>query len=432
MATNFAMRSEAADARPLVVESESEFRVATACYRGADMFEAELERIFYTSWIYLGHESEVRNCGDFKATWIGSQPIILVRDEKGEVRAFFNICTHRGAALCREERGNAQAFVCPYHAWTFRTSGGLVGISDSSRYHDEFPVAEKGLRPIARVTNYFGLIFGSLSPDVQDFDDYLGEARKHVRLWYARALGGAYKVGLPHKYAYRGNWKFQAENVLDGYHANSVHGSAYRTIRKFPSRFPDAVASRAVTGVRKVGQTSGYPGGHGTVEAGAPLETGSLSAEARRRYIDRLVALNGQEEAQEILNNRHLLIFPGVVLMDNNIRVIQPIRHDYTEVYSYPLLIEEAEEDVNFARLNDVQSRVGTAGIVGADDIEIFNGNQTAVQAMGLEWITLSRGLGKEEIFPSGERIGAHSDETPQRAFWRAWQTKMTLGRERA
>ncbi|MDB5671164.1 MAG: hypothetical protein JWO25_2123, partial [Alphaproteobacteria bacterium] len=89
------------------------------------------------------------------------------------------------------------------------------------------------------------------------------------------------------------------------------------------------------------------------------------------------------------------------------------------------MLIDEAEEPINAARLADVQARVGSAGVVNLDDIEIFNSNQTAISAPGLEWITLSRGLGKEEVLPSGERIGAHSDETPQRAFWRAWQQRM-------
>lgn len=413
--------------RPLVEETSNEFRVATACYREPEIFEREMDLIFSRGWVYLGHESEVASPGDFKSCLVGRQPVILVRDQEGKLNAFINACPHRGAAICREERGNVPAFVCPYHAWTFKTSGELVGIADRSRYPDDYPVADKGLHPIARLVNFRGLIFGSLNADVPDFEDYLGPAARHVDLWLGRALGGSYRAGAPHRYAYRGNWKFQCENVLDGYHANPVHGSAYRTIRQFPQRFPGTESSRAITGVRKVGEARGYDNGHGMLGAGAPLEPG-MPEDVRERYHAELTRLNGPEVAQEILNNRHLLIFPNVCIMDNNIRVIQPISHDHTEVYSFPMFIENAESDFNAARLGDVQARVGTAGIVNLDDLEIFNSNQTALQGPGLEFVSLSRGLGKEESLPGGERVGHHSDETPQRAFWRAWQQRMSEG----
>lgn len=409
----------------LVRESANEFKVATAAYRDPGIFQQELREIFYKGWVYVGHESEIANPGDFKTVSIGRQPVILARDAKsGEINAFLNACPHRGATLCRSERGNVRSFVCPYHSWTFRTSGELLGVADRSRYPDDFPTSDKNLHKVARLTNYHGLIFASLSAEVQEFEDYLGPCRRHVALWLGRALGGPYRAGLPHRYRYHGNWKFQAENVLDGYHASSVHGSAYRTIAQFPQRFPDTASSRAISGVRQVGETAGYPNGHGMLGAGAPLETG-IPGEVRARYVARLANEHGPDAAQEILNNRHVLIFPNVCIMDNNIRVIQPIAHDLTEVYSYPMFMERAEDAINAARLGDVQARVGTAGIVNQDDLEIFHGNQSALEALGLEWITLSRGLGKEQIHPTGERIGGHSDETPQRAFWRAWQARM-------
>lgn len=412
----------------LVLESREEFKVATKCYRDPEIFRQEMDLIFSKGWVFLAHESEVSSPGDFKSCWVGKQSVILTRDPDYRLHAFINACPHRGATLCRAERGNVAAFVCPYHAWTFKISGELVGIADRSRYPADFPVVDKGLKPIARLAEFHGLIFGSLDADVPEFADYIGPAAKHVELWRARALGGKYRAGTPHRYLYRGNWKFQCENVLDGYHANPVHGSAYRTIRQFPERFPGADSSRAITGVRKTGEARGYPNGHGMLGAGAALETGNIPDDVRQRYRDQLIDRHGAQVAQEIVNNRHLLIFPNVCVMDNNLRVIQPIAHDLTEVYSYPMFIEDAEPEINAARLGDVQARVGTAGIVNLDDIEIFNANQTAIGAPGLEYVTLSRGLGKEEVHPDGERVGHHSDETPQRAFWRFWQQRMSAG----
>src|SRR5690606_31869302 len=116
---------------------------------------------------------------------------------------------------------------------------------------------------------------------------------------------------------------------------------------------------------------------HGTLEAGVPLESGGIDPQARKRYEDCLVALHGEQEAQEILNNCQFLIFPNLAIFDFNIRVIQPIAHDRTEVYSYPVLIDGADDSINANRMLDAQTRVGSAGILSADDIDIFAGNQS-------------------------------------------------------
>lgn len=405
----------------IVRESKSEFQVATGAYSNAEVFRAELQRIFNTTWIYLCHESELPHPGDYKLAWIGLQPLIVVRDSNGEVRAFRNFCPHRGATLCREEAGHVKTFSCPYHGWSFRTSGELIAPTDRAGYPDDFDASTKGLVPVPRIANYGGLVFGSLNPDVQAIEAYLGGAKHHVDLWLKRCAGGRYRVASAHKYAYHGNWKFQAENVLDGYHAGFVHRSAYNTFRKFEGMFQN----RHYGAVRPTGQTRGFVGGHGTIEAGTPLEARFVNAELRQKYVDSLTDMHGADTVAEILGNRHVLLFPSVVIMDFNIRVIQPLAHDRTEVYSYPMQIEGLHPELNSARLHDIQSRVGTAGIVNADDIDTFNGNQTAIEAATGQWLTLSRGLGVEQILPSGERVGRFADETPQRAFWRQWSSMM-------
>jgi benzoate/toluate 1,2-dioxygenase alpha subunit len=118
--------------------------------------------------------------------------------------------------------------------------------------------------------------------------------------------------------------------------------------------------------------------------------------------------------------------------MDGNIRAIQPISRDYTEVYSYPALIDGVPDTVVSGRLRDVQMRIGTAGMLNPDDVEVFAGIQNALNAQGGQSVVLSRGLGMEEVLPSGERIGHFNDETPQRAFWRQWRTMMDRVAERS
>lgn len=405
----------------LVSDQPDEFRVGTAAYRGQRMFEKEIARIFHRTWIFLCHESEVARTGDYKSVLLGTQPVIVARDDKDRINAFLNACTHRGATLCRLERGNTRAFVCPYHGWSFRPSGELIGITDASRYPPGFDKVSKNLRPIARVAVYGGLVFGSVNPDVEPLEDFLGGAKRHIDFWNRRTAGGSYRLAGAHRYGFAGNWKFQSENVYDGYHPGFVHRSAFNTIRKFAGSF----SNRNFGVIRQEGCTRGFPQGHGTLEAGAPLESAGVDPAIRQAYNERLKQLYGAEDAAETLNNRHLLIFPNVTLFDFNIRVIQPISHDRTEIYSYPLQIDGADDAINSNRMLDAQTRVGIAGILSADDIDVFAGNQNALSATGAEWITLTRGHGMEEVLPSGERIGAYSDEAPQRAFWRKWRDMM-------
>lgn len=435
--THMATHAYASTGWPFTSESGTEFQVATAAYANAEVFRCELDRIYKSTWIYLCHESELREEGDFKLAWIGLQPVVVVRADAADsaasgggadaasqaagIRAFLNFCPHRGASLCRAESGHVKVFNCPYHGWAFRTTGELIAPTDRDGYPPEFDGSTKGLVPVPRIASYGGLVFGSMNAGVQSLEEYLGGARQHVDLWLKRCAGGSYRVAHSHKYAFSGNWKFQAENVLDGYHAGFVHRSAYNTFRKFEGMFQN----RHYGAVRPTGQTRGFPGGHGTIEAGTPLEARFVDPDLRQQYVDTLTRMHGEAETAEILGNRHVLLFPSVVIMDFNIRVIQPRAHDRTEVYSYPMQIEGLHPKLNTARLHDIQSRVGTAGIVNADDIETFNGNQSAVEAAIGQWLTLSRGLGVEEILPSGERIGRFADETPQRAFWRQWQSMM-------
>ncbi|WP_338616326.1 Rieske 2Fe-2S domain-containing protein [Pigmentiphaga sp. CHJ604] len=403
-------------------ETPGEFRVATNAYRDAEVFQAEIARIFSSSWIYLCHESEIPDAGDYKSTLLGLQPVIVSRDREGGVAAVLNACTHRGATLCRAEGGSAKVLVCPYHGWSFRPSGELVGIPAAERYHADFDRSNKDLVKVPRIAAYNGFVFGSLDPHGEDLASFLGEGRELIDRWVRRSAGGKIRLATPHRYAYPGNWKFQSENMYDGYHPGFVHRSAFNTMQKFAGSFDN----RYFGTVRPDGRTRGFPGGHGTLEAGVPLESAGVSAEARRKYEASLVALYGEAEARAVLNNCQFLIFPNLAIFDFNVRVIQPISADRTEVYSYPVLLDGVDDSINANHMLDAQTRVGSAGMLSADDIDIFAGNQNALKATGLRWVTLSRGLGLERMAASGVREGAYSDETPQRAFWRKWARCMT------
>src|SRR5471030_2961303 len=98
-------------------------RIAPSLYYDPALFEAELERIFYKTWIWVAHESELPNPGDFRTTTIGRQPVIVVRGKSGSINVLQNRCRHRGATVCEQHKGNARGFTCPYHSWTYGLDG---------------------------------------------------------------------------------------------------------------------------------------------------------------------------------------------------------------------------------------------------------------------------------------------------------------------
>src|SRR5438876_1173643 len=249
----------------LVVDDPREFRVHGSVYTDAEVFAAELERIFERTWVYAGHESELPAAGDYKTILVGTQPVILSRHEDGKVHALYNRCRHRGAVVCRQERGHSNFFRCRYHNWVYANNGDLIGMSQSTGYPDDFDRSDYGLVPVSRMANYRGLIFISLSEVGPTFDEYLAPARKYVDAWLGRSPVEQIEVLLPpHRYEYPGNWKLQAENGYDGYHGNYVHLSWQRELQLY------VYALQGVPDTINDGRIRGHERFYGPAGFGAP------------------------------------------------------------------------------------------------------------------------------------------------------------------
>lgn len=361
-----------------------------SAYSDQQIFEMEMKNIFTENWVYIGHEAEVSRPGDYKTGYIGLQPIILTKDQKGELHVLFNRCSHRGAQVCQVEYGNSSSFRCAYHGWTYENTGELTGVTFSDGYDDSFNKSDYGLKPVALIGVYGGFIFASIKEDVQPIEQYLAGAKEFIDEY--RAMSPIGKLGFfdgVQKTGYDGNWKYSLENGNDGYHPDFVHRSAIQR----STRENDSIAI-----TRSLGN------GHGVIDS--------------RGFGP--VALDASDEG----GGWYLVIFPNLVIIKAQIRIIQPISVNRTEVHTRVVRLEGVDEKINRARLRNHQWGFGPAGFISPDDYEMFRRNTIGFQATSVDWVVLKRGMSTEKV-KGKQRIGGLRDETPQRGFWRQWKLLM-------
>src|SRR5438067_10625963 len=222
------------DANPLdvtgLVRGE---RVHRAAYVDPHVFALEEERIFRRVWLYVAHESEAPAAGDYVLTRLGPEEVILVRQEDGALSLLHNRCAHRGARIVADPRGNVRQLRCPYHAWTYRLDGSLLGVPLAESYASlsELP----GLARVPRVASYRGFVFGSHAASGPGLAEFLGGLASAFDNLVDRAPAGTVsRFGGVLRLEYRGNWKMFMENAVDLVHPGFVHRSSVEAAKAHP------------------------------------------------------------------------------------------------------------------------------------------------------------------------------------------------------
>jgi len=193
------------------------------------IFDAEMKKIFARTWVWVAHESELPDFGDYVTAAVAGRPIVVSRGAGGRITAFLNVCTHRGAVLAAHPRGNsAGSFVCFYHGWCFDTEGKFTNAPMPIAYGDNLKKACYDAPPI-RHEVFAGNIFVSLNPDAAPLASFLGAAGEYIERYTGRheALGRV-------RWLLKGNWKLWHENFRDNYHPMYTHrtiGANYQGVK---------------------------------------------------------------------------------------------------------------------------------------------------------------------------------------------------------
>lgn len=205
-----------------------EGRVPARIFNDPEIHRLELDRLFARAWCYIGHESEIQSPGDYCLRYIGEDPFIFVRDEDGVVRVLFDGCRHRGALVCRADKGNASHFRCSYHGWTYKNTGELIGAPAFREAYGQLDRDAWSLLPAAHVDSIHGLVFASLDPDAPPLAEYLGDMRWYLEMLFGLHPDGMEVVADPHRWIMEANWKSGADNFAgDDYHTLYLHKSMW-------------------------------------------------------------------------------------------------------------------------------------------------------------------------------------------------------------
>lgn len=424
----------------------NEFMIPLAVFSDPALFELEKERIFARTWIFLAHESEIPDPGDYVLRHVVDDTFIVVRDEEGVIRVHFDACRHRGMSVCRAEIGNASHFRCPYHGWTYKNDGRLVGVPlEPDAYgRGNLDRASSGLTSIPRLEIRNGFVFGNLDPEAPTLEEYMGEYAWYFDLYTDRSENGLEVIGTPQRWVINSNWKVLCENFMgDAYHSPTSHRSVVEI----------GLAGVADPKKRKAGVhfNAGGIGGGGLL----------LTEPKFHGYPEEMVELlrrGWRHEHLHVADDLGLMpvsggMFPSLaflwlsaIIEENGppipfftMRTWRPLAADKIEMISYLAVERDAPEWFKEQTSRAYSVAFGSAGLFEQDDAE----NWTSVTRSAKGQLASKHAFNvRMGLTPDNEPIVPPLDDWPgpgtaypvafaehnARVFWKAWAQQMVNG----
>ncbi len=360
------------------------------------VFEVERERIFGRTWQFVGHESDLAKPGDFITARVAGNALLIDRDREGRLRAFYNVCRHRGSLVVADERGHCSAFRCPYHFWTYSLEGELIGIPGAEAYDgtgfekENFPLVEVSCDSI------LGLVFVNLGDDPEPLSEWLGEGV--IDALSTPLAHGQFEVFRRGTLPVKANWKVFAENVRDGYHVPFVHPF-------FRKASPP-------------GEYTLLGNGHAIQRLG--MDPNGVDPPLWEKI--KLHPLPGVEVGDGYIVN----LFPDCsITLRSNVVSIDFQRYDRpgeSEILNLTLgLVGDSDEVREIRKLSQ---ETWFKNPVELEDHPIFEGQQLGVSTPGVRYSVIARGEEKT--------TGTRGDDNRLRSFWVKWRELMGTGQRNA
>jgi anthranilate 1,2-dioxygenase large subunit/terephthalate 1,2-dioxygenase oxygenase component alpha subunit len=387
-------------------------------YTDPALARQEQDRIFHgATWNYLCLEAELPEGGSYRSTFAGATPVVVVKDNDGEIYAFENRCAHRGALIALEKSGKVDNFQCVYHAWSYNRQGDLIGVAFEKGVKGQggmppaFCKEDHSPRKL-RVATFCGLVFASFSDDVPPIEEYLGDeicARIERVLHKPVEVIGRFTQALPN------NWKLYVENVKDSYHASLLH--------LFFTTFELNRLSQK--GGVIVDESGGNHVSFSMIDpaaADASYKEQGLRSDTDRYRLKDPTLLAGFKEYDDGITLQILSVFPGFVLQQIQnclaVRQVLPKGQERTELnWTYIGYTDDTPEQRS-VRLKQC-NLVGPAGFISMEDGAVGGFVQRGIAGARGQEAILEMGGGE-----TGSSEG-RATETSVRGFWKAWRTHM-------
>lgn len=395
-------------------------RVPFWLYQDRAILRAEQRKIFEgPAWHFLCLDIDIESQGDFRTTFLGEMPVVVVRGRDGAIHAFENRCAHRGALIAFEDSGNVKDFTCIYHAWRYDLEGNLCsiafqrGVGGKGGMPAEFNMQDHGPRKL-KVATIGGFVFGTVDPAAPSLEDYLGpEIAAKIRRVFNRKLEviGRFTQFLPN------NWKIYAENIRDTYHASLLH--LFFTTFKI-TRFDQAG-----------GVTISADGAHhASATIGKGIETQSIyrdeglrtDSDDFRLHDDSFLA--SEAEFGDDIQLQNVALFPATMLQQlyNSLAVRQTVPRGVEGMDLNWIFLGFADDTPEMRKMRLKQANLaGPAGYVSMEDGMIGNFVQRGIVAAAAEIAVVEMG-GYES-----QSQNTRATEASVRGFWKNYRRLMDI-----